>query len=77
MLIGLAVLAVCLIAARLLAERLGNEPLAGIAQESLLIVGWVANWRPIEIFLYDWWPILRRRNLYRRLANARVDVRSA
>jgi hypothetical protein len=76
MLIGLAVLTVCLIAARLLAERLGNEPLAGIAQESLLIVGWVANWRPIEIFLYDWWPILRRRNLYRRLAKARVDVRS-
>ncbi|MGA7532679.1 MAG: hypothetical protein WCB50_13625 [Pseudolabrys sp.] len=23
-------------------------------QESLIIVGWVAIWRPIEIFLYDW-----------------------
>jgi hypothetical protein len=24
-------------------------------QESLLIGGWVAMWRPMEILLYDWW----------------------
>jgi hypothetical protein len=34
----------------------------------------VANWKPIEIFLYDWWPLLRRRNLYRRLSEASVEV---
>ena len=39
--------------------------------------GWVANWKPIEIFLYDWWPLARRRDLYRRLAAARVEVRAA
>ena len=22
-----------------------------------MIGGWVALWRPMEIFLYDWWPI--------------------
>ena len=42
--------------------------------EGLIILGWVANWRPVEIFLYDWWPIARRRRLYRRLAGARVQV---
>ena len=26
----------------------------------MLIAGWVAMWRPLEIFLYDWWPIRRR-----------------
>jgi hypothetical protein len=31
---------------------------------------WVANWRPLEIFLYDWWPLTRRCDLYRRLASA-------
>jgi hypothetical protein len=45
-----------------------------VVEESLLIFGWVANWRPIEIFLYEWWPIVRRRNLYRRLAAAEVDL---
>ena len=33
-----------------------------VVEESLLIFGWVANWRPIEIFLYEWWPVVRRRN---------------
>jgi hypothetical protein len=41
----------------------------------LIIFGWVANWRPTEIFLYEWWPIVRRRNLYRRLSQARIELR--
>jgi hypothetical protein len=24
---------------------------------SLVIGGWVAMWRPMEVFLYDWWPV--------------------
>jgi hypothetical protein len=30
----------------------------------------------MEIFLYDWWPIARQRNVYRRLAKAKVSVRA-
>jgi hypothetical protein len=44
-------------------------------EESFLILGWVANWRPLEIFLYDWWPITRRRDLYQRLSKAIVEAR--
>jgi hypothetical protein len=55
--------------------RFGDDRWGQIVQEGLIIVGWVANWRPIEIFLYDWWPIVRRRRLYRRLASATVEVR--
>jgi hypothetical protein len=47
---------------------------AQVVEESLLIFGWVANWRPIEIFLYEWWPIVRRRNLYQRLSAAEVEL---
>jgi hypothetical protein len=50
-------------------------PLNKVLEESLIIFGWVANWKPIETFLYDWWPIVRRRNLYQRLANAQVELR--
>jgi hypothetical protein len=46
-------------------------------RESLIIVGWVALWRPLEIFLYDWWPIARHRSLYRRLAKADVRLVTA
>ena len=76
LLIGLAVLAFCLVSAHVLRALLGEGQIVGIAEESLLIVGWVANWRPIEIFLYDWWPIRRRRNLYRRLSRATVTVKA-
>ena len=39
------------------------NPVQRLVEESLLILGWVANWRPLEIFLYDWWPLARRRRL--------------
>ncbi len=42
----------------------------------LHIVGWVAMWRPVEIYLYDWWPIRNDRRLLERLARmtVRLDV---
>ena len=74
--IGVAVLAACLTASQLLAPLVGNPTAARVIEESLIIVGWVANWRPIEIYLYDWWPIRRRCQLYRRIAAAPVSARS-
>jgi hypothetical protein len=75
LLIGLSVLALCLTAARFAATQFDTTPFGGFLQESLIILGWVANWKPIEIFLYDWWPLIRRRNLYRRLARASVELK--
>ncbi|MEN3943486.1 hypothetical protein WJU23_19455 [Prosthecobacter sp. SYSU 5D2] len=43
--------------------------------EGLTIAGWVAMWRPIEIYLYRWWPLLSRRRLYQRLSRMSVEVR--
>jgi len=54
-------------------------PTAGywrILDESLLIIGWVAMWRPLEIFLYDWWPIRAEARLFERLAAMPVRVTS-
>ena len=75
LLIGVIVLAACVLTARAVTIELGSETIGGILRESLIILGWVANWKPIEIFLYDWWPLARRRNLYRRLAAAIVELR--
>jgi hypothetical protein len=71
--IGLCVLAGALAITQAIAGRISETPVGRFLQESLIIVGWVANWRPIEIFLYDWWPLVRRRNLFRRLAAASVE----
>jgi hypothetical protein len=75
--IGLAVLAVGLIVTRLVAGFVIEGPWERFVTESIVIVSWVANWKPIQIFLYDWWPLARRRSLYRRLAVAEVDLEPA
>lgn len=69
--VGLGVLAACSLLAPLIA-RLAPGELAAFLAEGLIILGWVANWRPIEIFLYDWWPLLERRRLYEWLSGCRV-----
>jgi hypothetical protein len=74
--IGIVVLIACLAASRLAALFIPNAVAARVVEESLFIVGWVANWRPIEIYLYDWVPIRRRIQLFRRLATATVQVKS-
>lgn len=72
--IGVGVLIGCVIAAQYVSAILGDGPFARVMEESLIILGWVANWRPLEIFLYEWWPIARRRNLYGRLAAAEITL---
>ncbi|ANP45641.1 hypothetical protein [Candidatus Viadribacter manganicus] len=74
--IGLAVLGGCVLGGRLVSSLFGPGDISSFFAEGLIILGWVANWRPIEIFLYDWWPLAQRRHLYRCLADASVEVRS-
>jgi hypothetical protein len=72
--IGLGFLAACM-ALRQLIAAFAHMPPASLIAESLLIIGWVAMWRPLEIFLYDWWPIRNRARLYGKLAAMPVEVR--
>jgi hypothetical protein len=74
--IGVAVLVACLVASQLVAAFVPFPVVARVLEESLIIVGWVANWRPIEIYLYDWVPIRRRIRLNRRIAAAKVEVKA-
>jgi len=50
---------VCLIAADAIGQ-FGTGSAFTIARESLKIVGRVAMWRPLQVLLYDWWPLVRR-----------------
>ncbi len=68
LLIGVAVLAVAMILGDLLRGLVGSYNYGAILADSLLIGGWVALWRPLEILLYDWWPVLAEAKLYDRLS---------
>ena len=73
LLIGVAFLSACLLVADLLAP-LEGRPLVKVVRESLTIGGWVAMWRPMQIFLYEWWPLMRRHRIYHNLGLAQVRV---
>lgn len=75
--IGLAFLAGTVAAAEILDGLIAQYSWAGLVKESLVIGGWVALWRPMEIFLYDWWPIRARARLYDRLGAIQVSLRAA
>lgn len=77
LMIGLAFLAACTGLRELLLIALPDNVFQRGLNEGLLIVGWVAMWRPLEIYLYDWWPHRRRRRLFERLARIDIEVRTA
>lgn len=74
LMIGLAFLSIALTTSTAILKWVGANPALNVFREGLIICGWVAMWRPIQIFLYDWWPILRDRRTFDRLARMPVQI---
>ena len=72
--IGLLFLALCLLLSELVFHQKPGT-FSSLMRESLTIAGWVAMWRPMQIFLYDWWPLLRVRHIYEKLSRVPVELR--
>jgi hypothetical protein len=74
LMVGFAFLGLCLfITEILLPKRSGILP--DFVQQGLTIAGWVAMWRPMEIYLYDWWPLRLRGKIFAKLSKMSVEVR--
>jgi len=69
--IGLTALVTLTTASRLIVNSGGNAWLS-LLREGLAVAGWVAMWRPMELFLYEWWPIRRELRTFQRLSEATV-----
>jgi hypothetical protein len=70
---GIAFLFSCVLA-RHVAFSFGSGAASGIVGEGMLIIGWVAMWRPLEIFLYEWVPVRRRCRIFSKLAKMPVII---
>jgi hypothetical protein len=73
--IGLVALGAAIALGDFLATLLKGSRFGEIVRESLTIGGWVSMWRPLEVFLYDWWPIRNEVRLSDRLAAMPVSIR--
>ena len=74
LLIALVFLGASIAAGDAVASVLRDTHVAEIIREGLLIGGWVAMWRPLEVFLYDWWPIRAEARLFDRLSTMPVRI---
>jgi len=75
LLIGLAFIAAANLVGDVLSRQLGETTRYGhLLHESFVIGSWVALWRPLELLLYDWWPLLADARLYDRLGLMPVEV---
>jgi len=61
-----------------LAFLIAMEVLASVSSGALregLTIGWVAMWRPLQIYLYDWWPLWQKQRLFGRMSRMPVELR--
>jgi hypothetical protein len=75
LLIGITFLALCVTIAHGIAPHIGSWQ--SVMREGLTIIGWVAMWKPLDIYLYRWWPVRGLGQVFVKLSNAPVEVRYA
>jgi hypothetical protein len=73
LLIGLAFVGFTVVVGDYISGIVDKASYGRMIVDALVIGAWVALWRPLEIFLYDWWPIRAEARLYDRLGE--MDVR--
>lgn len=75
LLVGLGIFLVSMTIRSILAGLIGGSA-PRMLDEGLIIIAWLALWRPAEWLVYGWAPLHRKRGLYERLAAIRVSVRT-
>lgn len=73
--IGLAFLVLCLLISEWLAG-VGHSLWSQLLGQSLTVAGWVAMWRPFQIYLYDWWPLRQQEHSFRRISRMPIELRA-
>lgn len=51
-----------------------EDLLITMLSEGLTIIGWVAIWEPVNVFLYGWWPLVQKRNIYDKILGMGIRV---
>ena len=76
LLASLSFLAACLLLSGL-ASRHAGDFLAGFLSEGLLVIGWVAMWRPVDMLIYGWRPLRAQLRTLQRISQTPVELRTA
>lgn len=72
--IGIAILILCIGFAQSI-PILSKPGAWGILREGIVIFGWVSIWKPIEVILFDWYPLFEDLRYYKKLRSTEMDIR--
>ncbi|MBN8570741.1 MAG: hypothetical protein J0M18_14030 [Ignavibacteria bacterium] len=72
--IALGLLAAIFSLTELILYLMPDNKLLLFIRESFIILGWVALWRPLDLLLYEWYPIKTNINLFYRLEHCNVHI---
>jgi len=71
---GLLFMALCMLASRIVGEpRYLPGIVARFLDEGFIIAGWVALWYPLDVLLYQHWPLTREQRLYEQLRDMSLE----
>jgi hypothetical protein len=74
LLIGVLFVAAAIVVSDAIAALFATQRLVQLVQDSVVIAAWVALWHPVNIFLYDWWPVRAQARLFDRLAQMEMKL---
>ena len=69
---AIAFLTVAITIVQLMKRYLPSGTLSSVAIEGLIILAWIALWRPGELLLYERYPFQRDARLFRKLEQCEV-----
>jgi hypothetical protein len=71
--VAIAFLTVAIAVVQLMRRYLPEGTLSSVAIEGLIILAWIALWRPGDLLLYERYPLQRDARLFRRLEQCEVQ----
>lgn len=73
--IGLCFLSIFIFASMGIGKISKDTFWAPFFKEWLSLMGWVSMWKPINIFLYEWWPLVDNKKLYHKLSEVELELK--
>lgn len=70
--VGLSFLFTCIYLSHFIEDK--KEIFWNAVHEGLIVIGWVSMWHPVQIFLYEWWPIITEQKLTERAVNLDIQI---
>ncbi|MDH5580357.1 MAG: hypothetical protein OEY33_00480 [Bdellovibrionales bacterium] len=70
--IGLIFLVITILSSKYL--NLQDKVINSFLKELLLLIGWVSMWKPINIFLYEWWPFSKNKKMHLSFSSIPIEI---